>query len=46
MKAIWVQGKAEVKAKNGASGRGDIEGKAVRATASDSGSERVSIKKM
>ena len=31
--------------KNGATGRSDIEGKAVRVTASDSGSERVSIKK-
>ncbi len=30
--------------KNGATGRSDIEGKAVRVTASDSGSERVSIK--
>ena len=31
--------------KNGATGRSDIEGKAVRVTASDSGSERVSIRK-
>jgi hypothetical protein len=31
--------------KNGATGRSDIEGKTVRVTASDRGSERVSIKK-
>jgi hypothetical protein len=30
---------------NGATGRSDIEGKAARVTASDTGSERVSIKK-
>jgi len=30
--------------KNGATGRSDIEGKTVRVTASDSGSERVSIR--
>ena len=37
--------KSEVGRKNGATGRSDIEGKAVRVTASDIGSERVSIKK-
>ena len=34
----------KLRSKNGANGRSDIEGKAVRVTASDSGSERVSIK--
>ena len=37
--------KSEVGRKNGATGRSDIEGKAVRVTASDSGGERVSIRK-
>jgi hypothetical protein len=36
--------KLDRRTKNGATGRSDIEGKAVRVTASDSGSERVSIK--
>ncbi|SRR6266567_4954232 len=35
----------EGRSKNGETGRSDIEGKAVRVTASDIGSERVSIKK-
>jgi len=38
-------GRRKLRRKNGANGRSDIEGKAVRVTASDSGSERVSIKK-
>jgi hypothetical protein len=38
------EGKRKVGSKNGATGRSDIEGKAVRVTASDIGDERVSIK--
>jgi mRNA interferase HigB len=46
---IAVNGRIEKldrRTKNGATGRSDIEGKAVRVTASDSGSERVSIKSL
>jgi hypothetical protein len=44
MKAIWVQGKAEVRMER--AGTRDIEGKVTRVGASKPGGERVSIKKM